>query len=76
MEKVKVQVEKYKASDGKLFDTSKECEFYEKKINGEIKTCDNCNGTGIVDSCGDGRMLSPCSRCNGKGYLIKVKKWQ
>lgn len=75
MKEVDVYVKKYEAKDGSLFNNKKDCELYEKKLDGKIKKCDNCNGSGEVDPYGDGRVFKTCGRCGGKGYLELKEQW-
>ena len=75
MKKIKVEVEKYEATDGRVFDELEECELYEKRLNGKVKTCDSCRGEGKVDPYGDGRTFNTCGKCKGKGWLELREVW-
>ncbi|MGB5794095.1 hypothetical protein [Poseidonibacter sp.] len=75
MKKIEVSIVKFEASDGKIFDTEEKAIFYEKKLNGIIRTCKECGGSGKCDMYGDGRVFVTCNICNGKGYVEKSTKW-
>ena len=75
MEIIKVLVEKYKSKDNIIFSTEKECILHEKKLDGLIKTCSNCNGEKKVDPYGDGRVFNTCTTCSGKGYIERREVW-
>lgn len=76
MEIVKVQATKYKTKDGRLFDREKDAELHELFLDKKAKSCRDCGGTGKSDLAGDGRQFSICGACKGKGYLLKVEKWE
>lgn len=73
---VNVLVKRYKTSDGMIFESSINAIHHEKVLKGNIKECPSCNGKGVVDIYGDGRVSSTCSTCNGKGYVERVVKWE
>lgn len=75
MKPITIQVTKFQANDGRVFDTEDQCTHHEKRVSGHIKTCPNCNGIGEVDPYGDGRTFIPCSKCGGKGYVEKQEIW-
>ena len=90
----RIVVEKYTvyiAKDGKEFICKDDCERYEKKLNGELKECSRCHGTGKInehlEQYFDGGMYGDheyhtywksdkCPECNGKGYLEKKVIWK
>lgn len=80
-----VEYKVYIAKDGKEFKTQDECKFHEKKLDGLIKDCPECNGKGeiseeVIEE--DYHTGAPyrthvwysCPKCNGKGYLEKKIK--
>lgn len=75
----------YIAKDGKEFKTQGECKFHEKRLDGLIKDCPECNGKGeipeevIEEDYHTGapyrtNVWHSCPTCNGKGYLEKKIK--
>ena len=75
------------ASDGKEFDNKGECKLHEMKLNGEIKECPNCGGSGKItkkeeyDNYHTGALewayaTPTCEVCKGNGYLEKKTIWQ
>ena len=75
MEKVKVEVIKYKAKDGRIFDEEKSCIHHEKMLSGERKTCQSCGGRGEVPD-GFGVRNIKCGTCSGKGWVEKFEVWR
>jgi len=80
-----VEYEVYVAKDGEEFETEKDCILYEKRLDGLIKDCEACNGTGEIRETYedvDYHSGAPielvryrtCPKCNGKGYLEKKLK--
>lgn len=76
MKKVDKIVTKYEAIDGILFDKESDALLHEGFLNGTVKKCDRCNGTGEVDPYGDGRVFITCSNCDGKGHVTKQEIWK
>jgi DnaJ-class molecular chaperone len=83
-----IYVTKYKAKDGKVFDTESACRAHESFLDGTRKFCEYCNGKGYV-SHGYHSVLNEltyqyeqveytekCPKCNGKGYLEKKTVWE
>ena len=86
---VVVDYKVYIAKDGKEFESERECENYEKMLEGTRKVCPRCHGEGGWH----GRWIEPydnydighveghyewntCPECGGKGYLDKVITWK
>ncbi|EAO0106711.1 hypothetical protein EU727_08640 [Salmonella enterica] len=76
IEKILVQVERYKTPDGKIFDSLEKAEHHLKMITGERIVCPECHGNKKIDPYGDGRTFIPCGKCTGKGYLEKITEWK
>ena len=77
MERVVISVEKYKAKDGKLFDTQTEVIDHELRLSGSRKTCPQCRGTGKYGTYEQYSIAEKCDNCKGKGYLDKeiIEVW-
>ena len=71
MKTIKIEVEAFKAIDGKIFKTKEACEDHEMRLNGDRITCPECFGKNKVDYFGDGKQYDQCGECEGKGYLDK-----
>ena len=80
-----IETEIYIAKDGKVFEDKDECILYEKRLDGLIKDCPDCGGTGKIqeeyeyDNYHTGApekttIHTTCPKCNGKGYLEKKLK--
>lgn len=76
MEHVDVIITKYKTIDGKIFDNKDQALHHEGILNGTIKKCPTCKGTGQVDPYGDRLASWKCSTCEGKGFLVKQDVWK
>lgn len=76
MKQVSINVIKWQADDGSIHATKEGAELHEAFCNGTAKECPNCKGAGSTDPYGDGRTLTPCLTCNGKGYLRRVEEWR
>lgn len=68
-------VKAYQTEDGKVFDTKHEAEKHQDKMNGKIKDCHRCNGSGKHLN-EDYKYHVTCQTCDGKGYLRKVEVWR
>ena len=79
----------YVAKDGKEFTSEDECKLYEKRLNGDVIECPECNGRGkfrgrfvpAYDNYDIGHVeahyeYETCKRCGGKGYLEKKVTWE
>ena len=83
IEKTKeVKYNVYISDDGQEFNNEKDCIFHDRLINGEVKICEECNGSGEVKEeywdenyhTGVEELYTRwnrCKCCNGKGYLEK-----
>lgn len=69
-----VVVTKYKTSDGKTFTERKDAERNEGILNGNVRVCNLCDGTGETPDA-EFRYYYNCSTCNGTGYLHKKEVW-
>lgn len=67
MEKVIVQVEKYKANDGKVFDKESDCIHHELIIKVVRRVCTWCDGSGKVPDAGNCYYIT-CDGCDGRGW--------
>lgn len=76
MEKIFVEVERYRSFDRLLFKTEQECIHHEKMLQGIRKICPECKGTKEVDQTGDGRSFSKCDTCSAKGWVEKEEVWK
>lgn len=77
----------YIANDGREFETESACRDYEKRLNGERKTCEFCGGKGYISegwhdvrnelTCQYERVeyTHKCPKCDGKGYLERKEVW-
>lgn len=70
----------WETSDGQTFADRFKAEDHQMYLDGTKKTCDKCNGSkGFSDWGEDGRLperFVKCSKCQGKGYLIKTEVWE
>ncbi|HBT4923489.1 hypothetical protein [Klebsiella pneumoniae] len=76
IEKILVQVERFKTPDGKVHNSLEEAEHHIKMCSGERIICPECNGTAKVDPYGDGREFISCRKCHAKGYLEKITDYR
>lgn len=72
MKRVQILVERFIATDGKMFEHIEKAEHHEKMLSGERVTCDECDGSGHVDMYGDGKWMTSCDECGGKGWLERA----
>ena len=70
MKRITVEVIKFEAKDGKIFSTEDQCILYEKRLDGTIRDCNNCEGKGFIEV-RENRVSATeylCAVCKGKGY--------
>ncbi|AEM91852.1 hypothetical protein HYP05_gp041 [Salmonella phage ST-W77] len=70
-----VQITQYQTDDGRVFDTLGQAEHYEKMKSGIRKVCPSCDGKGRDSPSGDGRDMTTCHYCGGKGWVEKKEIW-
>lgn len=70
-----IVVKKYRCSDGRVFDEYSNAEIYQGMMDGDIKKCNICEGTGKVPN-EDFRNYYTCNKCNGSGYLRRQVEWK
>lgn len=75
MKIIKVNVEKFQANDGKIFDYEEDCIHHELVLKGFRKSCPLCEGKKKVDPYGDGKSFSYCNNCSGKGWVELKEVW-
>lgn len=75
MKEIEVTVTKYQTEDGRVFGNKESATIHEGLLNGSIKVCPRCDGSGEVDIYGDGRIFNECSQCKGAGRLYKQTIW-
>lgn len=68
-----IEVTRYIASDGKKFDDKLTAQKYQNVIDGSLRKCSACNGSGQVPN-EDYRQFYKCDSCKGNGYLTKKFK--
>lgn len=83
-----VQVIKFQACDGTVFDTKHACENYEKILSGERIACPRCGGRGgfnyrtekirneLTCQYEEVSCHDTCPKCGGKGYLDIKVSWE
>ncbi len=70
-----IVIKKYKTSDGKIYTELKDAERNEGLLNGTVKVCNLCDGSGETPDA-EWRYFYRCSKCNGSGYLKKKVVWE
>ncbi len=75
MERVKIEVERYKASDGNIYKTEEEANHHELILSGVRKVCPDCKGKKkYLDE--EGRHFVDCPTCSHKGWVEKKITWR
>ncbi|MBO4516791.1 hypothetical protein J5751_05185 [bacterium] len=65
---------RYKAKDGRVFDTQRECEMHELITDGKARICPDCNGRGEREHCNE--VLDPgWHPGRGEARYLTEKKW-
>jgi hypothetical protein len=70
MREIRVEVKKYIANDGEIFDSPENCRIHELLLDGTLIECPVCHGEGKYDMFGDGRQFNTCHNCDGKKYIV------
>ena len=58
MKEIKVSVTKYETTDGRIFGNKESEKLHEGILDGSVKVCSRCKGSGEIDPYGDGRACS------------------
>lgn len=74
----------YQTTDGKVFDNENLAIHHQREIDGEIKKCEACGGTGNLESyyseypgCREQHLVVPkCKKCSGKGWVERKVIWE
>lgn len=78
----------YITSDGREFTNWDDANHHDKELNGNIKKCTRCDGSGQLNghyelhrdlwTCKEERVWTydKCPECNGKGHLEKKTCWE
>lgn len=76
MRPIIIEVQKYEANNGSVFDTKDEAIHCDKLEDGTRRICSSCVGSGKLDPYGDGHVSMTCTDCGGNGWQEKVEVWQ
>lgn len=74
MKPITVQVTKYQAKDGLIFDSEQDAILHEKRIDSLVKDCSECNGLGKYEY--GMAPMQVCHLCSGKGYVERKEVWR
>ncbi len=70
IKEVQVEYQRFQTDDGKLFEKREDAVFNEKKLQGTIRTCKECEGTKKIDAYGDGRQWMVCKSGSVKERMV------
>ena len=70
-----VVVVQYQSDDGKIWDKKEDALHRDKVLNGKVRMCVGCSGTGREDT-EDYRSTRDCSVCSGRGWQELVEVWK
>lgn len=70
MKEIIVEVIKYQAIDGNVYDKYEDCHHHEMILSGKRRVCITCFGGGEIPDEGNYHKVK-CHDCNGKGWQEK-----
>lgn len=69
-EKINIGITHWETSDGNVFTDQSDARIHQAVVDGGVRVCPRCNGTGMFDPDGYGRIEFPCKECT-EGYQFK-----